>query len=247
VAGFAIGADLDLPLDPAPPALHDFIAQVYLNYAGLMRFAPAIGQDHLGGKLLYVGELDARSCALTIAGNIAGAAVLAATADQAASRKAMREGAVDFVVTTLNEALRILKNQVRKREPVSVCVGAAPDDIEREMLERGVEPDLLPAGVDGPLSSLAGFVALGARRIEVEPLAAGQTLFTVEIPPGPTRESARIEEILTASIAEGDFVNRRWLRLSPRYLGPKARRVRSVVCEAGMAAGLRDQLGHLNG
>jgi hypothetical protein len=229
-----------LPLDPAPPALHDFIAQVYLNYAALMRFAS--GQDHLGGKLFYVGELDARGCALTVAGNIAGAATLAATADQAASKQAMRDGAVDFVVTTLDEALRILKNQVRKREPVSVCVGAAPEDIEGEMLERGVEPDLLPNEDGAPSSSLAGFVALGALRIELEALAPGQTLFTVEIPPGPTRESARIEEILAGSVAEGDFVNRRWLRLSPRYLGSKARRVRSVVCDNVVASLLMEKL-----
>jgi hypothetical protein len=231
-----------LPLDPAPPALNQLMAQVYLNYAALMSFAAANAQDHLGGKLLYAGELDASGSALTIAGNIAGAATLAATADQAASKQAMREGSVDFVVTTLDEALRILKNQVRKHEPVSVCVGAAPEDVEREMLERGVEPDLLPASGGALSSALAEFVALGARRIELEPLAAGQSLFTVEIPASLTRESAWIEEILAASIAEGDFVNRRWLRLSPRYLGPSARRVRSVVCEAAAAALLTEKL-----
>jgi Urocanase Rossmann-like domain len=234
-----------LPLDPAPPALNQLMAQVYLNYAALMRYPAARTQDHLGGRLLYAGELDASGNALTIAGNIAGAATLAATADQAGSRQAMREGAVDFVVTTLDEALRILKNQVRKHEPVSVCVGAAPENVEREMLERGVEPDLLPAGGDERSSALAEFIALGARRIELEPLAAGQTLFTVEIPLGSTRESARIEEILTASIAEDDFMNRRWLRFSPRYLGPSARRVRSMVCGTGLATELRKQLGEL--
>jgi hypothetical protein len=236
-----------LSLDLAPTALNDSMVQVYLNYAALMRFAPAIGQDHLGGKLLYAGELDARGTTLAIAGNIAGAATLAATGDQAASRQAMRDGAVDFVVTTLDEALRILKNQVRKHEPVSVCVGAPPEGVEREMLERGVEPDLLPAGECARPSSLDGFAALGARKIEIEPLAAGQSLFTVEIPAALTRVSARIEEILAESIAEGDFVNRRWLRLSPRYLGPNARRVRSVACSTGLIQGLSQKLGKLNG
>ena len=237
------GADLDLPLDSPPPAVNELIAQVYLNYAALMRFAR--GQEHLGGTLLYAGELDARGSALSIAGNIAGAATLAATADGAASRQAMRDGVVDFVVTTLDEALRILKNQVRKHEPVSVYLGAAPEDVEREMLDRGVLPDLLPAGDYAPASLFADFVALGARPIEVRPLAAGQMIFTVEIPLGLTRETARIEEMLAASLAEGDFVNRRWLRLSPRYLGPKLRRVRSVVCEAGLVAGLGERLGWL--
>jgi hypothetical protein len=235
-----------LPLDSPSPSLNELIAQVYLNYAALMRFAAETGQEHLGGKLLYAGELDACGSTLAIAGNIAGAATLAATADQAAGRQAMREGAVDFVVTTLDEALRILKNQVRKREPVSVCVGAAPDDVEREMLERGVEPDLLRAGDYTPASAVARFAELGARHVEVRPLAAEQTIFSVEIPLGLTRESARIEEMLAASLAEGDFVNRRWLRLSPRYLGPKLRRVRSVVCEAGQARELDGKIGLMN-
>ena len=43
------------------------MARVYLNYAALMRFAAAKAQDHLGGKLLYAGELDASGSALTIA------------------------------------------------------------------------------------------------------------------------------------------------------------------------------------
>ena len=234
-----------MPLDSPHPAVNELIAQVYLNYAALMRFAH--GQEHLGGTLLYAGELDAYGSALCVAGNIAGAATLAATADQGASKPAMREGAVDFVVTTLDEALRILKNQVRKREPVSVCVGAAPVDVEREMLERGVLPDLLPAGENAPASAVARFTGLGARQIEERPLAAGQTIFTVEIPSALTRESARIDEMLAASLAEGDFVNRRWLRLSPRYLGPKLRRVRSVVCETDLAVGLEEQLGRLGG
>jgi hypothetical protein len=221
------------------------MAQVHLNYAALMRFAPAETQAHLGGKLLYAGELNARGSTLTIAGNIAGAATLAAIADQAASKRAMRDGVVDFVVTTLDEALRILKNQVRKHEPVSVCVGAAPENVEREMLERGVQPDLLAAGDYATLTPLAEFVALGAQRIQQQPLPAGQMLFTVEIPSGPARESARIEEILAASIQEGDFVNRRWLRLSPRYLGPSARRVRSVLCEAGLVRELSEKLARL--
>jgi hypothetical protein len=235
-----------LPLETPSPALRDFIAQVYLNYVALMRCAPTPGQDHLGGQLLYPAELDDASQALAIAGNIAGAATLVATADRAAGRQAMRAGVVDFVVTTLDEALRILKNQIRKHEPVAVCVSAAPDDVEREMLERGVLPDLLPPVDRAQSGAFAQFVALGARRIDPQPLPPGQALFTVEIPAALTLESAQVEEIIAASIAEGDFVNRRWLRLSPRYLGSSARRVRSVVCGADAATALHAELEQLN-
>jgi hypothetical protein len=231
-----------LPLDSPPSALNDFITQVYANYAALMSFAAVNGLEHPGGKLLYAGELDAAGRSLVVAGNIAGAATLATTADQAAARQAMREGVVDFVVTTLDEALRILKNQVRKREPVSVSVGQAPEDVEREMLERGVKPDLLAGGSDCDSYSFAQFVTLGARVIEPKTPASGQTLFTFEIPHALTRESARIEEMIAASLAPDGHVNRRWLRLSPRYLGPGARRVRSVICDSIRASALREQL-----
>jgi hypothetical protein len=234
-----------LPLDSLPPALNDLITQVYAKYAALMSFAAVNGLENPGGKLLYAGELDAAGRSLAVAGNIAGAATLAATADQAAARQAMREGTVDFVVTTLDEALRILKNQVRKREPVSVSVGRAPEDVEREMLERGVEPDLIAGGSDRESGSFTQFVALGARVIEPKTPPSGQTLFTFEIPVAHTRESARIEEIMAASLAPDDHVNRRWLRLSPRFLGSGARRVRSVMCDASAVAGLRVQLERL--
>ena len=78
-----------------------------------------------------------------IAGNIAGAATLAATADIDTQKQAVRDGVVDFLVTSLDEALRILKNEIRKRNTVAVCVSASPAQIAREMLERGVQPDLL--------------------------------------------------------------------------------------------------------
>ncbi len=53
-------------------------------------------------------------------------------------------------MTSLDEALRILKNEIRKRETVAVCVAAAPETVEREMLERGVLPDLLPPALPCP-------------------------------------------------------------------------------------------------
>ena len=56
------------------------------------------------------------------AANIAGAASLSATADVATQKQAIRDGVVDFLVTSLDEAARILKNEIRKRQPVAVCV-----------------------------------------------------------------------------------------------------------------------------
>src|SRR5215475_15725073 len=65
----------------------------------------------LGGKLLYAGELDEDCRALIAAANIAGAASLCVSADARAQKRAIHEGVVDFLVTSLDEALRILKNE----------------------------------------------------------------------------------------------------------------------------------------
>ncbi|MGP8226349.1 MAG: hypothetical protein ACLQGT_09370, partial [Terracidiphilus sp.] len=135
----------------------DWVPQVSLLRAGIsadagtpaLAGAPGLASEtgdtepSLGGKLLYAGELDEEARALLVAANIAGAASLSASSDAAARKQFMRDGVVDFLVTSLDEALRILKNEIRKHEPVSVCVALEPETVEKEMLERGVAPDLV--------------------------------------------------------------------------------------------------------
>src|SRR5664279_3235111 len=99
-----------------------------------MQCAAACVQPTLGGQLFYVGELDEPGRAFAVAANIAGAATLSASAQTTALRHAQREGAIDFLVNSLDEALRILKNEIRKREAVAVSVSLAPADIEADMI-----------------------------------------------------------------------------------------------------------------
>src|SRR5947209_11758122 len=79
------------------------------------RLIPAEGSDEpdLAGRLLYAGQMDEDGRALIVAANIAGAASLCATSDQQQQKQAVRDGVVDFLVTSLDEALRILKNEIR--------------------------------------------------------------------------------------------------------------------------------------
>jgi urocanate hydratase len=58
-------------------------------------------------------------------------------------KKRLKTGYCDFMVTTLDEALRILKNAVRKKENVSVGLVGNCADIVPELAERGVVPDIL--------------------------------------------------------------------------------------------------------
>ena len=213
---------------------------IYGLYAALARdLDPETG---LGGKLVYVGEPDAAGCRLLRAANIAGAASLTASADSAVLRRAMREGALDFVVTTLDEALRILKNEIRKKQPVAVGVSAAPEAIVFEMLDRGVQPDLLAPHLPAA-PELAAFAARGARRVEPQPLPAGRNFSILPIPPDWNQPAAAFDAILLEALAPGDHLNRRWVRLAPRYLPAATRRVRSVVCDVGAALELIVRIG----
>ena len=224
-------------LSPEISTIQQEMAAVYRLYAALAREMDA--ESGLGGKLLYAGDLHPDGCRLVRAANIAGAASMAASADAAALRQAVRDGVIDFLVTTLDEALRILKNEIRKRQPVAVGVAAAPQVLVAQMLERGVLPDLLPpASSDDP--GLAALIAQGARRLQVQPLSPERQFLAWEIPDAWAQRAAEFDALLLERLAPGDHANRRWLRLSPRYLGTQARRLRSLECEIETASGWLD-------
>jgi hypothetical protein len=195
------------------PALEGELAAVYALYATLVRDLHS--DDGTGGKLLYAGELDQDGIRLVRASNIAGAASLSATSDAAVQRSAIRDGVIDFLVNSLDEALRILKNEIRKRCGVAVGVAAPPSQIASEMRSRGVAPDLFRENA-----------------AENPSLTIDNKLIVLHSPP------AGFERLALELLPDSDFAARRWLQLSPRYLGPQARRVRSVPFNAALAAAL---------
>jgi predicted short-subunit dehydrogenase-like oxidoreductase (DUF2520 family) len=78
-----------------------------------------------------------------LAATMTGAAFLGIDVDPERIKKRLKTGYCDFMVTTLDEALRILKNAVRKKENVSVGLVGNCADIIPELAERGVVPDIL--------------------------------------------------------------------------------------------------------
>jgi hypothetical protein len=228
-----------MPINPHLPRAFDLILQVDRLFAALI--PQAVPEHGLGGNLLYAGELDAPGRALVAAGNIAGAASLAATADPAAQKQAIREGVIDFLVTSLEEALRILKNEIRKRETVSVCVAAPPLAVEREMLERGVLPDLLPPDVAGA-PEFAAFLSQGARLPGPVDAASNQVLVAWSVTSEPALWLPKLEAVAHDCLAPEDWPARRWLRLAPRYLGRQAQRVRLMRCNEEAARRFLDQV-----
>jgi hypothetical protein len=182
------------------------------------------GEPSLGGKLLYAGEPDEDGRALIAASNIAGAASLCATADAHAQKQAVRDGIVDFLVTSLDEALRILKNEIRKREPVAVCIGAPWAQIESEMSERGVEPDVLrPSAGD-----------------EGDAAPADVALVSWSVSSAPARWMPKLDAFALQCAGELPGSTRRWLRMSPRYMGRLAQSFHLALADGTFATRFMD-------
>ncbi len=224
-----------MSLDPIPSAASGFALQVERFYASLITAAdPNVNpKPSLGGQLLYAGPLNDEARAIVVAANIAGAATLATSADVELGKQAIRDGVVDFLVTSLSEALRILKNEIRKRETVAVCVALAPEIVEQEMRERGVLPNL-------------------ARPVEITSLELNQTLLTWRVSSSPAQWLPKLDAIALACLeydpgapgltSETWDSAIRWLRLAPRYLGRLAQNFRLLRCSNETVAQLRKQI-----
>ncbi len=124
---------------------------IYIGSQGIVQgtfetFAAA-GERHFGGdlagKLIVSGGMGGMGGAQPMAATMNGAAFLGIDVDPARIKKRLKTGYCDFMVSTLDEALRILKNAVRKKENVSVGLVGNCADIVPELAERGVVPDIL--------------------------------------------------------------------------------------------------------
>ncbi len=116
---------------------------IYLAYRSLASAAVCGKDGTLGGRLLLLTGQEHSRAPRAMAARIAGAATLLVLEEAAAAKAALRSGACDFLVSSLDEALRILKNEVRRRAPVTVCLHGMPAMVVADCIERGVQPDLL--------------------------------------------------------------------------------------------------------
>ncbi|QHN03458.1 urocanate hydratase [Granulicella sp. WH15] len=109
------------------------------------------------GSLLLCTSLSPIGAALARAANIVGAVALAIDASPKVCRAALRAGDCDFAVNTLDEALRVLKNEIRKRQPLSVALEASPNEALAELLDRGVCPELFADTAEEPTTFIDHF------------------------------------------------------------------------------------------
>ncbi len=124
---------------------------IYIGSQGIVQgtfetFAAA-GKKHFGGnlegKLIVSGGMGGMGGAQPLAATMTGAAFLGVEVDPERIKKRLKTGYCDFMVNSLDEALRILKNAVRKKENVSVGLVGNCADVVPELAARGVVPDIL--------------------------------------------------------------------------------------------------------
>ena len=146
---------------------------IYIGSQGIVQGTfetfSAAGEKHFGGdlsgKLIVSGGMGGMGGAQPLAATMTGAAFLGIDVDRERIKKRLKTGYCDFMVTTLDEALRILKNAVRKKENVSVGLVGNCADVIPELADRGVVPDILTdqTSAHDPLN---GYVPNGMSLVE---------------------------------------------------------------------------------
>ena len=124
---------------------------IYIGTQGILQGTyetlGALGRQHFGGdlsgKLVVTGGMGGMGGAQPLAATMNGAAFLGIDVDPERIKKRVKTGYCDVMVTSLDEALRILKNAVRKREATSVGLVGNCAELIPELAKRGVVPDVL--------------------------------------------------------------------------------------------------------
>lgn len=200
-----------------------------------------------GNLILSVG-LQPRGAALSVAANIAGAVSLAIDSDPMHIREVVRTAACDFVVNTLDEAIRAMKNEVRKGAPLSVALNADVPAALAEIVERGLAPQLfasfVPRNTDIDRAT-SRFEALGAVLVDFMQEEAPPNNFTDSesiVASHLQRESWRLytftfdaparlrsfDAKALSLLPEQDGLRRRWLEGAPRVLRRQSPPTRSL-------------------
>lgn len=214
---------------------------VYRKYTALQALAASRFDNSLSGRLVLCPGLDSSGTELALCSVISGAGYLAIDPRPQRLKSAVRNGLCNFMVNTLDEALRVLKNELRKRKPLSVGLLGDAGKVLPAMVERGVQPDLLgnfqSRGNQGDSAgALLQFVERGAIVIDFDSGEAGsdsEPAATIELneqrvtgaqnevemmwTPSAPRDLEKIDQRAMAWLPADDTVRRRWLREAPAY------------------------------
>lgn len=187
------------------PFEDNFQMRVLRAYTALRLLRP-----EWGGGLIVACGLGPEGAALAMAANIAGAACLSIEPQPDVLKGALRSGACDFIVNNVDEALRAMKNEIRKCQPLSVGLMGDRLHVLQELVERGVQPELL-ADCSGDLNVLTADEGGGSYREALQRLRI-QGALLVDFTPGLTHENA----VDAWAVLESYVADREWAMRSFR-------------------------------
>lgn len=187
-----------------------------------VREVPALAPGTLAGCLVFCIGFGQPGAELALATTIAGGAFWAVESDPERLKAAIRNGSCDFMVNTLDEALRVLKNQLRKQAPLSAGLLGNAEEILAAMVERGVQPDLIAESNCLPndpaiAAPFATFVQRGARRIPFESLSDPHAVNEMQWRAESRQDLLRMDRIALEFLPPAESIRRRWLEQAPAY------------------------------
>lgn len=172
---------------------------VYQKYLLLQSLAELHFQGSLVGKLVACLGFGLDGSEWAIATIIAGGTLLGMEPDPQRLKAAVRNTSCNFMVNTLDEALRVLKNEVRKGKPLSVGLLGPIAETLAAMVERGVQPDLFADSRNGEALDDA---KMAERHVLQQLIARGTILVPANESAKSTADTpAEVEVIWSASTA----------------------------------------------
>jgi len=183
--------------------------------------------DSWGGKLVLASGEGISSTGIAAATCVAGGCALVLDSNSQAVRACFRDGGVDFIVNTLDEALRTLKNEVRQHRPLGVALLGDTETHLEEAAERGLLPDLALSDASFPAHASLPLNNHPSPRLRDWLRSRGWHEATVATTDIPT---------LLQSLAAND-PRHRWLSQLPRYQRSARGADRSVWLSATDAPG----------
>ncbi len=205
--------------DPEPRQI-----AVYRIYLQLQSIAKQRYSGALAGHLLLCLGYGQRGSELALATTIAGGVFLGIEPDPQRLKAAVRSGACDFMVNTLDEALRVIKNELRKRTPLSAGLLGNAAEMLAAMVERGVQPDLIAvmselelAAVPASRQALDQIIERGTEFLHEGGMLADSAVEEVVWTASNQQDLRRMDRIALELLPPDDQIRRRWLEQGPAY------------------------------
>jgi urocanate hydratase len=203
------------------------------------------GVSSFGGKLLLCADLGEAGFAYSLAMSIAGGTFLGVESRPQRLKEALRDGVCDYMVNSLDEALRVLKNEIRKKTPISVGLLGDLTSIVKEAVDRGVQPEFVVAGTSLPDAAVLdvflerGAINLITAAAQVERVQPADLVVACAASTSILRNFERA----VTTVLDGSTASRlKWAESSPRYFRRTTPPMRSALLNESQTAALEGEL-----